>query len=135
MQRKRPSAIVGVWEVNAPGAPFPWHMMTFTPYGTMSQSNPHEGNRDESDSGGQGIWYASLTQDGSVCVKGKFVEFKAERMSGKYIGKGVITFTVILHGSSFIGTSDAYRYDAEGKLIEGPLPSPISGTRLTFADK
>lgn len=134
MRRKRSNTIVGVWEVNAPDAPFPWHMMTFTPHGTMSQSNPHEGNQEESDSGGQGLWWASQMPGGKVRVKGKFVEFKAERTSGKYIGKGVITFTVILHGNSFVGTSDAYRYDAAGELMNGPLPSRMSGTRLTLTD-
>jgi predicted secreted protein len=125
-------SVVGVWEVRAPHAPFQWHMMTFTPYGTMSQSNPHEGNRDESDSSGQGVWQLEKTPDGKDQIVGKFVEFKADRTTGKYIGKGVISFTFTVNGDSFEGTTDAYRYNAEGKIIKGPLVSPITGTRVTL---
>jgi hypothetical protein len=122
--------IVGVWEVYAPEAPFQWHMMTFTPFGTMSQSNPHEGNRDESDSSGHGIWEVHRVASESEEIIGKFVEFKANRTSGHYIGKAEIHFTCIINDGHFKGTSDAYRYDENGKLVGGPFSSPISGTKV-----
>lgn len=125
-------AIAGVWEVYAPAAPFPWHMMTFTPYGTMSQSNPHEGNQDESDSTGHGVWQADTGS--KDIIAGKFVEFKADRQSGCYIGKGEITFTITVKGDYFEGTANAYRYDADGKLLKGPLSSPLSGKRVKLSN-
>lgn len=126
--------IVGVWEVEAPDAPFPWHLMTFTPYHTMSQSNPHEGNREESDSSGQGVWETEPAPGGKEYITGKFVEFKADRASGAYIGKGVITFRCLVDGDRFDGSSETYRYDEAGKLVAGPLVSAIHGTRVRLVD-
>lgn len=123
-------AVVGVWEVHAPDAPFPWHVMTFTPYGTLMQSNPHEGNRQESDSSGHGVWRVVETSVGRTVVIGKFVEFKAHRRSGSYIGKGVIQLKLVVEGNAFSGMSQAYSYDAENRLVKGPLVSPIRGTRV-----
>lgn len=122
--------IIGVWEVYAPDAPFPWHMMTFTPFGTMSQSNPHEGNRDESDSNGHGIWKVHRTPNGGEEIIGKFIEFKASRTSGRYIGKAEINFTCIMNGDHFEGTSEAYRYNENGELTGGPFLSSITGTKV-----
>lgn len=122
--------IIGVWEVFAPDAPFPWHVMTFTPFGTMSQSNPPEGNRDESDSSGHGVWEVRHTPDHKEQIVGKFVEFKADRASGRYIGKAEIHFTCIIKDDHFVGTSDAYRYDDKDNLTGGPFSSPITGTKV-----
>ncbi len=124
--------VVGVWEVNAPDAPFAWHVMTFTPFGTMSQSNPHAGNPGESDSSGHGIWEERRGADGKDRVIGKFVEFKADHKTGGYIGKGVIWFDLTVDGDNLSGTSEAYRYNAEGECIRGPLGSPIHGRRVVF---
>lgn len=125
--------LVGVWEVHAPEAPFPRHMMTFTPYGTMSQSNPHEGNKDESDSMGQGVWRADVQADG-LHVRGKFVEYKADRETGMYIGKGVISFRFTVSGDRFAGICAATRYDADGILVRSLPASLIEGTRVTLDD-
>jgi len=124
--------VVGVWEVNAPDAPFAWHVMTFTPYGTMSQSNPHAGNPDESDSSGHGVWEERRGPDGNTRIVGKFVEFKADHKTGQYIGKGEIWFDFMVDGDNLSGTSAAYKYNAEGECIKGPLASPIHGTRIVF---
>ncbi len=126
--------IVGVWEVHAPDAPFPWHVMTFTSDGVMQQSNPHEGNQAESDSSGHGVWHVTEFSDELVHIAGKFVEFKADRKAGTYIGKGEIYFKFAVHGDHFDGTSEAYRYDASGKCIRGPLTSPVHGTRVTYTE-
>ncbi|HSX33749.1 MAG TPA: PLP-dependent aminotransferase family protein [Candidatus Saccharimonadales bacterium] len=125
------ASIVGVWEVHAPDAPFPWHVMTFTPEGTMTQSNPHEGNRDDSDSSGHGVWQVVASAPGQETIAGKFVEFKADRSTGAYIGKGEIQFHITVEGDEFTGTSAAYRYNAAGKLTRGPLSSPVHGKRIT----
>lgn len=126
------AVVVGAWEVNAPAAPFPWHVMTFTPFGTMSQSNPHAGNQDESDSAGHGVWEQVATEEDGVVIRGKFVEYKADHQNGAYIGKGMVVFSFTVTGDTFAGDSQAYRYDATGQLTRGPLASPISGQRITL---
>ena len=123
-------AIVGVWEMNAIDAPFQWHMVTFTPYGTMSQSNPHEGNRDDSDSNGHGVWQPVGSAANNSKIRGKFVEFKADRTTGEYTGKGVIEFSITVKGDTFTGTYQAYRYDTEGIIVKRSPKSPLSGTRV-----
>jgi hypothetical protein len=104
-------------------------MMTFTPYGTMTQTNPPAGNQDESDSNGHGLW--QLGTDKKTII-GKFVEFKADHATGEFTGKGVIQFKLTVDGDRFSGMSHAYRYDKNHKLIRGPLASPISGTRTVL---
>src|SRR5689334_19729782 len=106
--------IVGVWEVNAKDAPFSWHMFTFTPFGTMMQSNPPAGNQDESDSNGHGVWRGKHLDDGRYAVAGKFVEMKADLQTGQFIGKGVIHFTMFVTGDTFTGDSYLIRFDADG---------------------
>lgn len=135
----QPSAsIVGVWEVHAPDAPFPWHMMTFTPYGTVLQSNPHEGNRAESDSAGHGVWQTVADHDDrgdpsvgdQSRIAAQFVEFKADRRSGRPLGKGVVRLTCVVDGDHFEGTADAYVYDPDGTLISGPQSTTLAGRRV-----
>jgi len=128
--KQQAEAIVGVWEVEAPEAPFAWHMMTFTPFGTMLQSNPHEGNRGESDSIGQGVWQPSKLPGEQASVVGKFVEIKADRRTGAHIGKGVIEFKLAVSKDSFSGMVYAYRYDALGELVGGPYTTPVRGIRV-----
>lgn len=128
------NSVVGVWEVQIPDAPFPWHVMTFTPYQTMSQSNPHDGNRDESDSSGQGIWETIKQADKTTKVRGKFVEFKADRTSGDYIGKGVITFEFVVTGDDFKGTCQVHRYDSAGRLVRESSPLALIGKRVRLED-
>lgn len=122
------SDIVGVWEVNAPDAPFAWHVMTFTPFGTMLQSNPPAGNISESDSAGHGIW----REVSENTYEAKFLEFKASHETGEFLGKGVISLRLKVTGDMIKGVSEARSYDASGKLISGPHGSPISGKKLEF---
>jgi hypothetical protein len=125
--------------MNAPDAPFPWHMVTFTKDGFMFQSNPHEGNRDESDSSGQGLWErvrvgpaSQEKENAGRHIRAKFVEIKADRATGEHIGKGVIELQITVQGDRFTGDSQAYRFDASGKLVRGPLRSSVAGTRVTL---
>jgi hypothetical protein len=124
--------IVGAWEMHAPEAPFPWHMITFTPFGTVLQSNPPAGNRDENDSNGHGVWQQAGSEAGKQVVRAKFVEMKANHASGVYMGKGVIELHITVDGDRFSGTAKAYRYDIDGKLVSGPLPSAVRGTRVVL---
>ncbi|HEX2241988.1 MAG TPA: hypothetical protein VHK27_01780, partial [Gammaproteobacteria bacterium] len=48
--------IVGAWFVEAPDAPFAYHMFLFSADGTMHQANPDAGNSVTSDGDGKGIW-------------------------------------------------------------------------------
>jgi len=123
------SPIIGVWELNAPDAPFPWHMITFTPFGTVLQTNPPAGNRDESDSGGQGVW---RVKPDTKSVDAKFIEYKAHHVTGEFIGKGVVMLRLHVEGDSLSGTAEAFRYDTAGKLVAGPLVSPVTGIRVTL---
>jgi hypothetical protein len=127
---KNYAPIVGVWEVNAKDAPFPWHMFTFTPFGTMMQTNPPAGNQDESDSNGHGVWRGKYLEDGRYVVAGKFVEMKADLTAGKFIGKGEIHFSMVVSGDTFSGDGYLIRFDADGQKSGGPFPTPVSGTRL-----
>lgn len=132
-RRRWDESIVGVWEVYAPGAPFPWHVMTFTRDGTVIQSNPHEGNRGESDSGGHGVWLAGRGRRASE-ILGKFVEFKADRETGKPRGKGVVVFACLVQGDSFTGTATAYNYGIDDQLMKDPAITPMCGTRVVIDD-
>lgn len=122
--------IVGVWEVEAKDAPFQWHVMTFTPYGTVIQSNPHEGNKQESDSNGHGIWEVYRKSAKKHLIIGKFIEFKADRVTGSYIGKGVIEFSINVTINEFSGSAYAYFYNSKNELMKGPLISPMHGNRV-----
>jgi hypothetical protein len=56
-----PAAIVGVWSVTMPEAPFPYHLFVFHPDGTMQQANPDAGDAHTSDSNGMGVWTPMVT--------------------------------------------------------------------------
>ncbi len=123
--------IVGVWEVHIDDAPFPHHVMTFHADGTMSQSNPDQGNRTSSDSTGMGNWHA----DGDT-VSGAFLEFTVAREDPvsaelpRTVQKGIVRFTMTVRGDEFIGTASATFHDLDGTLRSGPMDSPLRGNRF-----
>jgi hypothetical protein len=119
--------IVGTWVVQAKDAPFPYHMFVFNADGTMQQANPDVGNPDASDSDGKGIW----VKDGET-VKGKFVEVSADRATRKFISRGEISYEITVNGDSFTGEAAGRFYDEDGKLLRGPFPTPLAGTRVTL---
>ena len=116
--------VVGVWVVRAPEAPFPDHVFTFHADGTMVQANPEAGNPASSDSVGMGVWRA----DGDV-VRGRFVEVRADRASGRPGGTGVVAFEVRVTGDAFTGRAEATFRDPEGGA-SGPHPTALAGTRF-----
>lgn len=119
--------VVGAWVVRHQGAPFPYHMYVFNADGTMQQANPDAGNARTSDSDGKGIWKASADT-----VKGKFVEMLADRTTHAFLGRGEISFSVIVKGDSIIGTASARFYDATGAPTDGPIVVDMLGSRVTL---
>lgn len=122
-----PASIVGTWVVKAPDAPFTHHMFVFNADGTMQQANPDAGNPDYSDSDGKGIW---AEKNGKVI--GKFVEVSADRKTGKFVSLGEISYEIDLAGNAFTGTAAARFYDANDRLLRGPLPTPLLGRRVAL---
>jgi hypothetical protein len=121
------ASIVGAWIVKYDKAPFPYHMQVFNADGTMQQANPDAGNPNESDSDGMGVWVAEGKR-----IRGKWVEIRADRATHAYIGRGEISFEATLSGNTFAGTAKAMIYDPAGKLVAGPIDTPVSGERVTL---
>jgi hypothetical protein len=107
--------------------------MTFLPQGILLQSNPHEGNREDSDSGGQGVWQVRASSGGEISIVAKFVEFKADRSTGSYLGKGVVRLEFDLEGDFFSGFAAAFRYGVNNEQLKGPLLTPVRGRRITLS--
>jgi hypothetical protein len=122
-----PHPVVGVWVVRHQGAPFPYHMYVFNADGTMQQANPHAGNPRTSDSDGKGIWIAA-----GDTVKGKFVEILADRTTHGFLGRGEITYNVIVRGDSIVGTASARFFDGAGAPSDGPIRVEMLGSRVTL---
>jgi hypothetical protein len=118
-------AVVGVWYVKAPEAPFQYHMFTFHADGTMLQANPDAGDSNTSDSNGMGVW----VPDGDR-IKGKFVEVTADRATRQFASRGEISFLIKVTGNAFSGTANANFYDAEGRRLRGPLAATLDGQRV-----
>jgi len=120
--------IGGTWFVKAQDAPFQYHMFVFNDDGTMQQANPDAGDPYTSDSDGKGVWMKT----GENTLKGKFVEVTADRETHQFVARGEISFNLTVEGNQFTGTASADFYDENNNHIRGPLPTPISGTRVTL---
>jgi hypothetical protein len=101
-------------------------MYVFNADGTMQQANPDAGDTRTSDSDGKGVWEADRKG-----VRGKWVEIVADRDTHKFAGIGEIRFELTVEGDRFTGTESFSLYDGEHRLIDGPHPSTLSGTRVT----
>lgn len=122
-----PRTVVGAWIVRQEGAPFPMHMYVFSADGTVHQANPDAGNPRTSDSDAKGIW---IMRDGKVI--GKWVELSADRATHRYVGRGELSFELVLIGDRLAGTSSFVAFDAVGKRTTGPIAVPFEGTRVTL---
>ena len=120
-----PSPIVGAWMVRHSAAPFQYHMYVFNGDGTMQQANPDAGNARTSDSDGKGIWV--LERD---TIRGKFVEMRADRTTHAFVGRGEISFAVVVRGDSLIGTASGRFFDPSGALTDGPMATDMTGSRV-----
>ncbi len=119
--------VVGVWVVRHQGAPFPYHMYVFNADSTLQQANPDAGNPRTSDSDGKGIWISSADT-----VTGKFVEMLADRTTHAFLGRGEISFRVVVRGDSIIGTASARFFDSAGTPTDGPISVEMLGSRVTL---
>ena len=119
--------VVGVWLVRQEGAPFPMHMYVFNADGTLQQANPDAGNPRVSDSDAKGIWFRRDRK-----IVGKWVEISADRATHHFIGRGELTFELILTGNRLTGSSTFRGFDANGKPNIGPIMVPFEGSRVTF---
>lgn len=130
MMSKRParvSTIVGTWYVKDSQAPFRYHLYVFNADGTMQQANPDAGNGRTSDSDGKGLWVVEGPR-----IRGKFVEISADRASRKFLSRGEISYVLTVDGDRFTGTAAARFYDENDQLIQGPIPTDLSGKRVTL---
>lgn len=123
----KPHPVVGVWVVRHSAAPFQYHMYVFNGDGTMQQANPDAGNARTSDSDGKGIW----VMEGDT-VRGKFVEIRADRATHAFLGRGEISFGVVVRGDSLIGAATGRFFDPSGALSDGPIATDMMGSRVTL---
>ena len=119
--------VVGVWFSKFPDAPFKYHMVVFNADGTMQQANPDAGDRRTSDSDGMGVW----VREGNK-VKGKFVELTANRDTHAFVSRGEISFEITVSGDTFTGAASAKFYDLNDKIVDGPIQTAFTGSRVTL---
>jgi len=124
------SPVIGVWFVNAVGAPFQPHMATFHHDGTMLIDNPEAGDPHTSDSAGMGPW--QIVNGNINQVSGKFEEINADRTTNAFVSTLIVTFTITISGNTFTGPANATYYNPDGTLQQGPFPATLNGTRLTL---
>jgi hypothetical protein len=122
------SSVVGVWFVNAVGAPFQPHIATFHPDGTMLIDNPESGDSHTSDSAGMGPW--QIKGNNSHTVVGKFEEINADRTTHAFVSTLIVTFQITVKGNTFTGPAEATYYNPDGTVQAGPFPATLNGTRI-----
>lgn len=127
-----PNSPVGVWFVNAVGAPFQPHVVTFHSDGTMMIDNPEAGDSHTSDSVGMGPW--ELHQDTVTTVVGKFEEINADRTTHLFVSTLIVTYTITVTGNTFTGPAQANYYNPDGTLQMGPFPATLNGTRIQLSN-
>jgi hypothetical protein len=118
--------IVGVWFVDAVGAPFEPHLFTFHADQTMLSSNPDAGDPQTSDSDGMGPWAAS----GGNQIIGAFEEINADRDTHEFVSRLRVEYTITLDGSTFTGPASATYFNPDGTLQQGPFPATLNGRRI-----
>lgn len=130
---KTEEKIVGVWYVDAVGAPFQPHIATFHSDKTMAIHNPEAGDPHTSDSMGMGVW-ETLAADKTQIVRGKFVELNADRNTNKYVNKLIVTYKLTIHGNTFTGPAQAIYYNPDETIHSGPFSVTLNGKKLLLSD-
>ena len=120
--------IVGVWFVNAVGAPFEPHLFTFHADGTMLSANPDAGDSHTSDSDGMGPW---AHKDDNT-VTGAFEEINADRTTHKFVSRLRVEYKITLSDDTFTGPATANYYNPDGSLQQGPFPATLNGKRINL---
>src|SRR5438270_3204726 len=124
-----PNSVVGVWFVNAIGAPFQPQLATFHSDGTMLIDNPEAGDPHTSDSAGMGPWQKDQHGKGNV-IDGKFEEINADRKTHAFVSTLIVTFTITVNGDTFTGPAQAIYYNPDGTIQAGPFPATLNGRRI-----
>jgi len=119
--------IVGSWLVEAPDAPFPYHLFVFNADGTMQQANPDTGDPDASDSDGKGVW---REQNGRIL--GKFVEIAADRSTHRFVSIGEISYDIGIASDHLTGTASSKFFDQHRTLLRGPFVTSLEGQRISL---
>ena len=127
-QAKDRNSPVGVWFVDAVGAPFQPHLATFHSDGTMLIDNPESGDSNTSDSAGMGPWQTD--QKGSNIINGKFEEINADRTTHAFVSTLIVTYTITVNGNTFTGPAQATYYNPDGTVQAGPFPATLNGTLI-----
>src|SRR5579884_287458 len=127
-ERENAHDIVGVWFVNAVGAPFQPHLFTFHSDRTMLSSNPDAGDPHTSDSDGMGPW----ARGGPDTVFGAFEEINADRTTHQYVSRLRVEYTIKVDGDTFTGPAEANYFNPDGSLQQGPFPATLNGTRVAL---
>lgn len=124
------ASIVGAWLVEAQGAPFVPHVALFHADGTLLIDNPEAGDPHSSDSLGVGAWMRDPHSPRSIV--GTFEEINADRTTGHYASRLVVTFTLTLASAqAFTGPAQATYYNLDGsKQNKTPYPATLTGTRI-----
>jgi hypothetical protein len=118
--------IVGVWFVNAVGAPFQPHLFTFHLDRTLMTCNPDAGDPHTSDSDGMGPW---APRDNGTII-GAFEEINADRTTHQYVSLLRVEFSITLSGDTFTGPATANYYNPDGSFQQGPYPATLNGRRV-----
>ena len=71
------------------------------------------------------------TADGKK-IRGKWVEVTADRVTRQFVGRGELSFDIVVNGDRFAGTAVFRSYDANGTLVGGPFNSSLAGERVTL---
>lgn len=121
--------IVGVWLIDAVGAPFQPHIATFHSDKTMEINNPEAGDPHTSASMGMGLWKA-LRSEKQQIIEGKFIELNADRNTNKYVNKLVVTYKITINANSFSGPAQATYYNPDESIHSGPFSVTLKGKKL-----
>lgn len=120
--------IVGVWFVNAVGAPFEPHLFTYHADRTMLSANPDAGDSHTSDSDGMGPWAHKVDNT----FTGAFEEINADRTTHQFVSRLRVEYTITLSGDTFTGPATANYYNPDGSLQQGPFPATLNGKRINL---
>lgn len=126
---KNEEKIVGVWLIDAVGAPFQPHIATFHSDKTMEIHNPEAGDPHTSDSLGMGLWKSLRTEKNQI-IEGKFIELNADRNTNKYVNKLVVSYKIIINGNTFRGPAQATYYNPDESIHSGPFSVTLNGKKL-----
>jgi hypothetical protein len=56
----------------------------------------------------------------------------ADRVTRKFVGRGELSYDIVVNGNSFAGTAVFRSYDVNGALVQGPINAPLAGERVTL---